>query len=247
MNNQLLGDPYFKVVSLANYHPSQTQYIATKTCYSEKFYPDHPHLIPDAATCDEKLAELLLANKRGHWSPIEHGGPYSFAIGFYGHTVMQQLRTHRVGVSFSVQSGRYTGSRIEKAASGELNVEEVFYVRQPGIYRDRTGHPYNYSLDMREEDLLECLRAAKYYSNRVEQGVSEEHARNCIPYAIRQHMVVTFNLRSLFHVIDLRAKADAELEIQDLSARLFTIASETQPSVVAWYEKNRYGKAILSP
>ena len=50
-------------------------------------------------------------------------------MGWFPHSVMQQARTHRVGVSFDVQSMRYTGERICRAAERKLKLEEVFYLR----------------------------------------------------------------------------------------------------------------------
>jgi thymidylate synthase (FAD) len=66
-------------------------------------------------------------------------------VGWFPHSVMQQARTHRVGVSFDVQSMRYTGDRICRAALGELDLEEVFYLRPVGEYSDRKGKKYLYS------------------------------------------------------------------------------------------------------
>ncbi|MGL5194103.1 MAG: FAD-dependent thymidylate synthase, partial [Chroococcales cyanobacterium] len=52
--------------------------------------------------CGELIVKRLLAGERGHYGPIEHVG-IVFNCGFFPHSVMQQIRTHRVGISFDVQ------------------------------------------------------------------------------------------------------------------------------------------------
>ena len=83
-------------------------------------------------------------------------------VGWFPHSVMQQARTHRV-VSFDVQSMRYTGERICRSADGELELEEVFYLRPVGDYSDRQGKKYTYSEALRSEDLRLCRQAAERY------------------------------------------------------------------------------------
>lgn len=52
---------------------------------------------------------------------------------------MQQARTHRVGVSFDVQSFRYTGNQFIDVLEGKKDIEDVFYLRPVGYYTDRQG------------------------------------------------------------------------------------------------------------
>jgi thymidylate synthase (FAD) len=68
-----------------------------------------------------------------------------------------------------------------------------------------------------------------------------------IPYAIRQHWVASFNLRSLMHFLDLRAKKDAQLEIQWLCDLIWPHFTAWTPQIAGWYETNRLHKARLSP
>jgi thymidylate synthase (FAD) len=160
---------------------------------------------------------------------------------------MQQIRTHRVGVSFDVQSFRYTGARILDVAAGKAEVEEVFYLRPLGFYTDRQGKKYKYTPEHRQEDLNWCLEASRLYTTRIQQGFSEEHARSLIPFDVRQHWVMSANLRSLMHLLDLRAKNDAQLEAQQLCELIFPHFATWAPTLATWYQKNRWGKARLSP
>lgn len=224
--------------------PQFTIYAAMHQCYSENY-------VGDEAAISEKQAgdiiiERLLKGNRGHYGPLEHP-QITFACCGYPHSVMQQARTHRVGVSFDCQSNRYTGNRIIQAANGERDIEEVIYLRPVGQYVDRKGEVYVYSQEKREGDLALCMDAVKRYKMLVEDGVSQEQARGIIPFDVRQHFVVSFNMRSLMHFLDLRAKKDAQYEIRELSFHLMELFKKWSPEVADWYEKNRWEKARLAP
>ena len=73
------------------------------------------------------------------------------------------------------------------------------------------------------------------------------HARSLIAFDVRQHWVMSANVRSLMHLMDLRAKDDAQLECQQLCDLIFPHFEAWVPAIAAWYKKNRWGKARLSP
>jgi thymidylate synthase (FAD) len=160
---------------------------------------------------------------------------------------MQQARTHRVGVSFDVQSMRYTGERICRAANGDLDLEEVFYLRPVGDYADRNGASYTYTPHARKLDLRYCCAAAERYRDLIAAGYAEEHARGMLPFDYRQHFVVSFSLRAMLHFLDLRAKADAQLEIRQLCDLMWPHLEAWAPEIAAWYKKTRLTRARLAP
>ncbi len=132
-------DPRFRVELLAaTPSPQLCVYAAMHQDYSEGFVAAERAAWPDEQQAGEICVKRLLAGERGHYGPLEHA-QIVLNVGWFPHSVMQQARTHRVGVSFDVQSMRYTGDRITKAASGELDLEEVFYLRPLGSYSDRQG------------------------------------------------------------------------------------------------------------
>lgn len=238
-------DPYFKVTVLnASYSPQQLVYQALHQCYSEEFVTTEP--VPSETECGEIIVKRLLAGGRGHYGCLENP-QISFNIGWFPHSTMQQFRTHRIGITFDVQSGRYTGQRILDVFEGERKVEEVFYLRPVGKYTDRQGHSYEYTERERDRDLEWCLEACARYREKIAKGYSEEHARGIIPFDIRQHWVMSCNMRSLMHLLDLRAAANAQLECQQLCDLLFPWFLSWAPEVAKWYEKNRMGKARLAP
>ena len=144
-------------------------------------------------------------------------------------------------------SFRYTGQRLVDVIEQKREVEEVFYLRPLGFYSDRQGKKYEYTLEQRQQDIEWCITACQRYKDRIDQGFSEEHARGLIPFDVRQHWVMSANVRSLMHLVDLRWKADAQLEAQKLCECLWKPFQEWVPQIADWYEANRLKKARLAP
>lgn len=240
-------DPYFRIVTIAaTPNPQQCIYAAMHQDYSEDFVADSREEWPEEMKAGEICVKRLLSGERGHYGPLEHV-QITVNAGWFPHSLMQQARTHRVGVSFDVQSGRYTGERIVQAANRQRDLEEVFYLRPTGVYRDRQGNSYTYTESQRLKDLAACDEAAQRYANHIAEGRNEEHARELIPYAIRQHFVVSFSLRAALHFLDLRAKKDAQLEIQQFCDLFVPHLIEWTPQIMGWYVDSRLHKARLAP
>jgi thymidylate synthase (FAD) len=220
-------------------------YLALHQCYSENYVFEGIDKIPPEKECGEIAVKRLLEGNRGHFGVLEHCY-IVFSVGYFPHSVMQQATRHRIA-SFDVQSGRYSGQRNIDAVEGNRELEDVFYLRPVGNYSDRQGKKYYYSPEQREQDLNWCLEAARRYKIDIDNGMSEEHARGKIPFDFRQHFVMSCNLRSLLHFLDLRFKKDAQLEIQKLSEMMWQHTQDWVPEISAWYEKNRLGKARLAP
>ena len=234
----------FRVATLAaTRYPQQLIYQALHQDYSENCVCDSNPPPEDA--CGKIAIQRLLDGKRGHWGPLEHP-QISFNVCGFPHTVMQQARTHRIA-SFDVQSGRYTGNRISDVANGSRTVEEVFYLRPVGNYTDRAGKKYTYHAYQRAADLKRCMDFAHHYTSRIVEGFSEEHARDLCPYAIRQHFVVSTNMRALTHFLSVRGKLDAQLEIRDMADLMLEEFRVWAPEIAGWYEANLHQKALLAP
>lgn len=238
-------DKHFRVEVISQTpKPQQVIYAALHQDYSEGFVFDEPML--DETKAGAAVVSNLLKGGRGHYGPLEHP-QIVLNVGWFPHSTMQQMRTHRVGISFDCQSFRYSGRRIVEVAEGNRSVEEVFYLRPTGYYTDRKGHRYEYTQTMRDEDIRWCAKAAAHYRDRMELGFSEEHARGCIPFDVRQHWVMSANVRSVMHLLDLRWKADAQLECQQLCELIWPHFAAWVPAIAEWYEDNRKGKARLAP
>lgn len=238
-------DPLQKVEMIrCTPNPQQLVFMGGKNDYSE--LPIEDTKIPQEKEAGEWVIEQLLKNGRGHWGPLEHPSISLSCSGFV-HNVIVQARTHRVGISFDVQSQRYTCKRVLKVASGELSPQRVFYVRPPGFYTNRKGKKYEWTTDDYQSQLGLCHAASERFARQYENGVSEEHSRDYLPQNIRQNFVVTFSLRSLLHFLDLRAKLDAQLEIQALCEAMIEPTRVWCPQIFEYYEEKRLHKARLAP
>ena len=237
-------DPYFKVVKVSSIeNPNQVMWQALHQDYSENFVSDETP--PSEKRSGEIVVKRLLNGNRGHYGILEHP-QIIFNVGYFPHSIMQQVRTHRL-LSFDVQSFRYSGKRIIDVANGDRDVEEVFYLRPLGTYRDRHGKGYNYTHAQRNNDIADVVESAKKYRDKIALGMAEEHARGTIPFDTRQHWVMSGNLRSFLHLMDLRWKKDAQIECRQLCDLIFPYIEEWVPTIAKWYLENRARKAILAP
>ena len=83
-------------------NPQQCVYAGMHQDYSEGFVWADRADWPDETRAGEICVKRLLSGERGHYGPLEHA-QIVLNVGWFPHSVMQQARTHRVGVSFDVQ------------------------------------------------------------------------------------------------------------------------------------------------
>ncbi len=217
-------------------------YLALHTDYSEDLPRGTEH---DEAKCGEIAVDRLLKGDRGHYGPLEH--PSLTLAVKADHDTIMQLRTHRVGITFDVQSLRYTGNQFIKVADGDLAVDQVFWLRPPNKYFNRQGNKYTWTQDMVDEQKAQFLSACIDYKRWRALGVNEEHARQCIPHGHFQCAQITANLRSWLHLLDMRWKADAQFEVRQLMEGVDLEIMKWVPEIHDWYTKNRRKKAKLAP
>jgi len=267
-------DPFLGVHVLDSTQVPQTcGWYGLRQCYAPfpvKYIddPNFPKSPPDEEECGSKAIDKLLSGGKGHFSPLEHS---CIVLNIYGfpHNAVQQLRTHRTGVGFSVQSGRYCGDQFKDAALSvstlsrlfgvdssnddtsrpyKKAVEEQFFIPPCGIYRSRGGEKYEFTEERRLRLIDECYESAKKYKNEIDDGAPEERARSYLKWDIvRQHLVFSCNARSLMHILDMRGKDDAQVEIRALALLLFRVFQWWMPEIANYYYKKRWKKAKLSP
>lgn len=254
----MIEDTLFRVEVLSKTErPNLLSYLAMHQCYAEtNVYDEYLDLVQ---LSEQELGERVVKHciKHGHYSIIEHPTITFNIIGF-PHSVMVQMTRHR-HLSFSVQSQRYTGKRVEDlsrkieefcyGSSEALKevISPVFYFRPVDNYVDREGKKYFYSEKQRTEDMITTASLVEKYAKQIEIGFAPEHARDLLPQNIRQDFVVTMNARSLLHFCDLRLPKDAQPEIRTLAEMLFNKFSEWMPEVSEHYRKTRFGRNKLSP
>jgi thymidylate synthase (FAD) len=242
---KLIDDPYFRVEidrNSSSANPGAGIWYGQHVCVAEGFsLDDKLPSDPEGAI----LRHALKSEHSAHYSVLRYGY-LALHCGGFPHSVMAQLTRHQDSAHL-VQSGRYTGKRFLKVASGELPVQEVFYFRPIGQYQDRQGHKYEYTKSDLSYDMAHCRDACSVYSRRLKKGWAEEHARDCLPYNFRQNFAIAGDLQAVFHWLDQRSKADSQIEIQSLAAIAVERVIEFVPGLGRWYKDHRYGKARLAP
>jgi thymidylate synthase (FAD) len=230
-------------VLAATPNPQNAVYKGLHQCYSAD--PVEANFKPSEMDSGNIAVKRLLEGDRGHYSPFEHA-TITLVLGGINHGTIQQLIRSRIGVSFSIQSFRYTSEQILKAADGTTDVERIAYLRPVGKYHDREIS-YDYTQKTRAEDLSVVSFLIKHVAKRIREGMPAEQARGMLGFDYRQHGVVTFNTRSFMGFFDRRSKKDAQIEIRILAELLLEKFHQWQPVVADYYIKNRWGKAKLAP
>ena len=141
MEKTIINDPYFAVEVLRRTeNPQQVCWMEAHQCYCEDFVTDRIAKVPNERKSGEYVIKHNLAGERSHYGILE-APAISFNVGWFPHSTMQQLRTHRIGMEMNVQSGRYTSQRFLDVVTGKRDIEEVVYLRPVGFYTDRKGFP----------------------------------------------------------------------------------------------------------
>lgn len=241
-----IPDPLMQAETIrATPKPQQVVYMGMHTCYNED--PIYFTNLSEQR-CGEISVDRLLKGGRGHWSPLE-APAITISCAYVPHSVHQQIRTHR-NISCPTQSFRYSEAQIRRVLDSKAwtaEIEKVVYFRPVGEYTNREGNRYTYSAEERELDKQMALTLIRNYVRKRNLGMSEEHCRGMLPFDYRQNFHLSGNLRSILHVLDLRSKADAQIECQWLLNQIMHRVLEWCPEIGTWYLENRFGKARLSP
>ena len=176
---------------------------------------------------DKKLIKYLA--KHNHWSPFAHT---SIQIRVKAPIfVARQLVKHQVGLCWNEISRRYVDSEPE------------FYF--PEVWRGRPTDKKQGSSDEvivwvdREERTGTALRrvcrdAVQSYNKMIEAGVTPEQARMILPQNTYTEWVWTGSVLAFARICNLRCKADAQKETQEVAWQIDEIVRENFP--VSWNE-----------
>jgi len=166
--------------------------------------------------------------QRGHYGVFEHV-QITFAVEGISRPCMAQLTRHR-HLSFDVQSQRY------------CEFDNASVRRPPSVESDSAVSRDEGVTDVAEgterifDDAVQTALTA--YNDLREKGVPKEDARFVLPEGTMVNLTMTANLRSLMHVANLRAKADAQWEIRELTEQLLELTEEIAPyTMEAWEEQ----------
>lgn len=232
---------YMQVVD-GHRHPDETTWYALHQCYSPDFSMNDP--LP--SNPGEAIRKHLL--QKSHFGPLEHP-TITVNIGGISRVLMAQLTRHRTGITFDVQSLRYT--RLL-----DIDVDESTFVVPPyltegadGKVRERFfGSRLLEDPDAYREELLESYRESlRRYKRLLEAGVPAEDARDVIPLGLKIHLVMSANVRTILHLLDMRLPANAQWEIRELAELLLWIGQRWMPITFSWYKEKRAYKHKLAP
>jgi thymidylate synthase (FAD) len=139
--------------------------------------------------------------------------------------VMRQFVKHRIGVEINEISGRYI-----EFQDGDFYVPSIFRKQSKnnkqgseGILDD--GDNVRALLDYEHT----CKKSFETYKTLLNQGVSKEMARMCLPLSLYTEIHVTMSLEAIAHFVQLRKDGHAQYEIQKYADAMSMIASEYFP------------------
>lgn len=197
----------------------------------------------------ETLIHHLL--EHGHYGPFEH--PHAtFAVKGISRSCMAQITRHR-HVSFDIQSMRYVSFDDvdpETVREGEMVVVPPSATDPDWVGRNQDSGPVDEETAQEREELFrDTIESAfESYQDLLEMGMPPEDARYVLPIGSKVNMVMSMNARMLMHVADMRAAADAQWEIREMTEDVLDLAAEWCPITFEYYEsemKNR--KNRLAP
>lgn len=176
---------------------------------------------------------LNYLTRHRHTSPSEH-------VVFTFHVklpvfVARQLLRYRVGFSPNEVSGRYVDfsendfyipeeSRLQKQATNTKQGSSDEVVRKPGNIRQFISDVTKSAVDA--------------YQALLGNDLARELARSVLPTNMFTEVVITMNLNTLLHIVDQRARSDAQWEIQQYAKAFLEHAKTVAPVYVEEWEDN---------
>ena len=186
--------------------PEQNVVAAIRQCYSQVGAKEIKQKT-DKETRERLIRQVI---NSGHTSTLEHAS-FTFSIEGVSRVTEIQLIRHRIGCSYSIQSGRYV-----KRGNAQ-------YVIPPAILGG-------------DKKILKKVRdhfddTQKLYNELIDLGVKAEDARYCQPQSLKTKIVVTMNIRALLHFFELRCCKRAQWEIQHLANEMLKIVKNKAPTI----------------
>jgi thymidylate synthase (FAD) len=205
---------------------SQLCKIAGQTCYMS-FGPKR--------TMNENASRYFENLKSsGHGSVFEHA---NFSLLLYGvsRSLTHELIRHRAGMGFSQLSQRYVSGRMLRFVERPEYRDDAQLHTQFEQRIDRAAEEYaqltKRLLEMQKEgSTILSAEARTDLRKKVQQA-----ARSVLPNETEAPIVVTGNVRSWRHVIEMRADAHAETEIRELAVRIFLCLHLADPILFGDY------------
>lgn len=223
---------------------------AARNDYMSDFVGDTPFdeimAEQDGDTREERKEHLLgTLLDHGHFGPFEHPQA-TFAIKGISRSCMAQVTRHR-HVSFDIQSMRYVSfDDIDPETVGDGNmVVTPPSVNDPDwIGRNQSsGTVDEQTAERREEIFRQSVQnSVASYQELLDTGMAPEDARFVLPIGTSVNIVMSLNTRMLMHVADMRAAADAQWEIRQMTEGILNRAEEWCPLTFKHYDDELKGR-----
>lgn len=185
--------------------PEQVVAAAIRQCYAS-LGPGELKRKIDRETRARLIKQVLAS---GHTSTLEHAS-FTFGIEGIARVSEIQLIRHRVGCSYSIQSGRYVKRGEAKYTIPEsVKNNKKFLPRWKKILKEVQG----------------------MYNEMTEAGIKAEDARYLQPQSVQTKIVVTMNARALLHFLELRCCKRAQWEIQQLANLMLKEVRKVAPII----------------
>lgn len=193
-------------------NPEELAALGARLCYSKSTISGLAEKI--SAQDQSVFIERLL--NMGHESIFEHAS-FTFGIEGVSRVLLAQLTRHRLA-SFSVQSQRY------------VSYEKGFgYILPPRIEALGEEAVKRYESQMEQMETW-------YKEWQAQLGTGEksnEDARFVLPNACETRVLLTMNVRELWHFFQLRMCSRAQWEINELATRMHRLCIEVAPALFA--------------
>jgi thymidylate synthase (FAD) len=200
----------------------------------------------DGETIEDKQETLIHhLMDHGHFGPFEH--PHAtFAIKGVSRSCMAQLTRHR-HVSFDVQSMRYVA--FDDVDPADVREGEMVVIPPSATDPDWVGRNQKVGdvdaddVAKREEIFKDTIQSAvESYQELLDLGMPPEDARFVLPIGTKVNIVMTLNARMLMHVADMRAAADSQWEIREMTEEVLDLAEEWCPITFEYYNEELKGR-----
>lgn len=188
--------------------------------------------VDELSSGDEKLIGFLM--RELHGTPFEHNFMrFRVKAPIF---VFREWHRHRVGVSISEISGRYS----------ELKKE--YYIPDKNDIRTQVGKPGKYKFEKVSDEnisnnFIETLEHSsnaqfELYEQAIANGISKEQARMYLPVNLYSEMYWSCNARSLMNFLKLRNSENAQWEIRQFAIALEDIWKDVMPITYKYFIEN---------
>lgn len=215
-------------VELLAYTPDADKIVAAaaKLCYSKS---DIPNLM-DGLTPEKTESFLKILSDLGHESPVEHAS-FTFGIEGVSRALLAQITRHRIA-SFSVQSQRYV-SKLDFDYITPPEIEAIPEAKAEFVkaMEEDAEHYEKLRAILTEKHKAELIAEGKdeKTATKAAEKMANEDARFVLPNACDTKIIMTMNVRSLYHFFELRCCNRAQWEIRELATEMLRLVKGVAP------------------